>query len=92
MRVRHLGEYPIVEDNTLRADADTTVNLRAAWKAGRYTLYGELLNALDDDGKDIVYYYGANVAGLDPAGEQIEGRMSRAEEPRTVRFGVSYAF
>jgi outer membrane receptor protein involved in Fe transport len=92
VRVRHLGEYPIVEDNTLRADAENTVNLRAAWKAGRYTVYGELLNVLDDDGKDIVYYYGANVAGLDPAGEQVEGRMSRAEEPRTVRFGVSYAF
>jgi outer membrane receptor protein involved in Fe transport len=92
VRVRHLGEYPIVEDNSLRADAENTVNLRAAWKPGHYTIYGELLNVFDDDSKDIVYYYGANIPGLDPAGEQVEGRMSRAEEPRTVRVGVSYAF
>jgi outer membrane receptor protein involved in Fe transport len=92
VRVRHLGEYPIVEDNSLRADAENTVNLRAAWKPGHYTIYGELLNVFDDDGKDIVYHYGANVPGVDPAGEQVEGRMSRAEEPRTVRVGVSYAF
>jgi len=32
------------------------------------------------------------VAGVDPDGEQIEGRVSRAQEPRTVRFGVKYNF
>jgi hypothetical protein len=51
-----------------------------------------VLNILDEDGKDIVYFYGANVAGLDPPGEQVEGRVSRAEEPRTLRVGVKYAF
>lgn len=92
LRVRHLGEYPLLEDNSLRADADTSVNLRGAWKSDHFTVYAELLNALDEDGKDIVYYYGANVAGLDPPGEQVDGRVSRIEEPRTVRFGVKYNF
>jgi outer membrane receptor protein involved in Fe transport len=92
VRVRHLGEYPLLEDNSVRADPETCVNLRAAWKPGAFTLYAELLNVLDEDGKDIVYYYGANVAGLDPVGEQVEGRVSRAEEPRTVRVGVKYQF
>ena len=55
-------------------------------------MYAELLNVLDEDGKDIVHYYGANVAGLDPPGEQIGGQVSRVEEPRTVRFGVKYNF
>ncbi len=66
MRVRYLGEYPLIEDNSLRADAETSLNLRGAWKAEHFTVYAELLNALDEDGKDIVYYYGAHVAGLDP--------------------------
>ena len=92
LRVRHLGEYPLIEDNSLRADADTTLNLRGAWKTEHFTVYAELLNVLDEDGKDIVYYYGTNVAGLDPAGEQVDGRVSRVEEPRTVRFGVKYNF
>ena len=92
LRVRHLGEYPLVEDNTVRADAETCLNIRGAWKPGAFIVYAELLNVLDEDGKDIAYYYGANVTGLDPAGEQIEGRVSRAEEPRTVRVGVKYQF
>ena len=92
VRVRYLGKYPLIEDNSLRADAETGVNLRAAWKPGRVTVYAEALNILDEDGKDIVYFYGANVAGLDPPGEQVEGRVSRAEEPRTIRVGVKYAF
>jgi outer membrane receptor protein involved in Fe transport len=92
LRVRYLGKYPLIEDNSLRADAETGVNLRAAWKPGRFTAYAEVLNILDADGKDIVYFYGANVAGLDPPGEQVEGRVSRAEEPRTLRVGVKYAF
>jgi outer membrane receptor protein involved in Fe transport len=92
LRVRYLGKYPLIEDNSLRAEAETGVNVRAAWKPGRLTVYAEVLNILDEDGKDIVYFYGANVAGLDPPGEQVEGRVSRAEEPRTLRVGVKYAF
>jgi putative heme degradation protein len=82
----------LIEDNSQRADAETGVNVRAAWKPGRVTVYAEVLNILDADGKDIVYFYGANVAGLDPPGEQVDWRVSRAEEPRTLRVGVKYAF
>jgi outer membrane receptor protein involved in Fe transport len=92
LRVRCLGEYPLIEDDSERADSETSLNVRLAWKPGALTFYAELLNALDENGKDIVYYYGANVAGLDPLGEQIDGRVSRAEEPRTLRAGVKYRF
>ena len=92
LRVRHLGPYPLIEDNSLRAEAETMLNIRGAWNQGRFTVYGEVLNLLDHVGKDIVYYYAANVAGLDPPGIEVDGRMSRAEEPRTVRLGVRYNF
>jgi hypothetical protein len=92
LRVRHLGDYPLLEDGSLRADAETTLNLRGAWNSEHVMVYAELLNALGDNGKDIVYYYGAHVAGLDPAGEQIDGRVSRIQEPRTLRVGVKYNF
>ncbi len=68
------------------------MNFRAAWKAQHYTVYAELLNAFDTDAGDIVYYYGANVAGLDPPGEQVDGRLSRSTEPRTLRAGIKYQF
>jgi outer membrane receptor protein involved in Fe transport len=92
VRVRHLGSYPLIEDDSLRADAETIVNVRGAWKARRLTAYAEVLNVFDDHGKDIVYFYEAHVPGLDPEGEQTEGRISRAVEPRTLRVGLRYDF
>jgi outer membrane receptor protein involved in Fe transport len=91
-RLRYLGDYPLTEDNTERADAEVMVNVRAAWKGQHITVYGELLNLLDSHGKDIVYWYAAHVPGIDPPGFEEEGRISRAEEPRTLRVGVKYQF
>ena len=99
VRLRYLGPYPLTDDNAHRAKGDPVVNLRGAWKSDNYTVYAELLNVLNDDGKDIVYWYEANAPGLDPPGEvgSCDGagancRMSRAEEPRTLRFGIRYQF
>jgi outer membrane receptor protein involved in Fe transport len=92
VRLRHLGGYPIIEDNSQRATAENVVNVRLAWKPGHFMVYGEVLNVLGDDGKDIVYYYGTNVRGFDSNSDQVDGRISRAEEPRTVRVGLSYRF
>jgi outer membrane receptor protein involved in Fe transport len=68
------------------------VNLRGAWKLPHITLYAELLNVFDADGKDIVYFYPTHVDGLDPDGVEVDGRVSRAEEPRTIRAGIKYRF
>jgi outer membrane receptor protein involved in Fe transport len=100
MRVRYLGPYALVPDNSERAGSETTVSLRGAYNFNQLTLYAELINALDSDGKDIVYYYGAYVAGLDPPGLTSEDidcatvncRMSRVTEPRTLRVGLKYRF
>jgi outer membrane receptor protein involved in Fe transport len=92
LRVRHLGAYPLIEDDSVRASPETMINVRAAWKPNRVIVYAEVLNVLGENGKDIVYYYGSNVAGFDPSSDQIDGRMSRAEEPRTVRAGVKFQF
>jgi outer membrane receptor protein involved in Fe transport len=101
-RVRYLGEYPLTPDNAQRAGDETDVNLRGAYTIGKVQIYGELLNALDEHGKDVVYWYPAYVAGFDPPGQTSEDidcdsgavncRMSRAEEPRTLRLGVKVRF
>jgi len=98
VRVRYLGPYPLTDDNAHRADGEAVVNLRGAWKTDHYTVYAELLNVFNDDGKDIVYWYEAYAPGVDPVGApdscgaSDNCRMSRAEEPRTLRFGVRYQF
>lgn len=100
LRLRYLGPYALTADNAHRAGSETTVNLRGAYTVNRMTFYAELLNVFDDDGKDIVYWYEAIVPGLDPPGFTSEDvdcdvmncRMSRQNEPRTLRFGIRYAF
>jgi outer membrane receptor protein involved in Fe transport len=88
VRVRHLGEFPLIEDNSERSDPETCVNFRVAWKPGNFYVYAELINVFDEKGKDMVYWYETNVLGFGVN----EGRVSRAEEPRTVRAGLKYRF
>ena len=100
LRVRHLGPYALTPDNAHRAGSGTTVNVRGSWQTGPLTLYAEVFNLLENDGKDIVYFYEAYVDGFDPPGLTSEDidcgtvncRMSRATEPRTVRLGVKWLF
>jgi len=91
-RLRYLGPYPLVPSDTKRADSELMVNLRVAYKPGNFTVYGELLNVFDADGKDIEYYYPSFIPGVSAPGTEQATRMSRAEEPRTLRLGVKYSF
>ncbi len=84
-RLRYLGPYALTPDNVKRADGETMLNIRLAYEFEKITVYGEVLNVLDHEGKDIVYFY---ENAFDPEG----GRVSRAEEPRSLRLGVKYQF
>ncbi|HUF71598.1 MAG TPA: TonB-dependent receptor, partial [Gammaproteobacteria bacterium] len=103
MRIRYLGPYALTPDNAQRAATTTGVNFRGAYSFERVELYAELLNAFDDDGKDIVYWYEAYVEGYDDVVNSaasiddidcdvLNCRMSRAREPRTLRVGLKYKF
>lgn len=85
-RLRYLGAYPLVPSGTRNAEAETMLNVRLAHEWKHITLYGEVLNVLDHDGKDIVYYYESDYSST---GYDV---YSRAEEPRTVRVGLKYQF
>jgi len=100
LRIRYLGEYALTPDNAHRADADTTLSMRGAYTIGRMMWYADLLNVPNSKGKDIVYWYPAYVPGLDPPGTSsadidcnvTDCRVSRAQEPRTLRVGVKIKF
>jgi outer membrane receptor protein involved in Fe transport len=103
MRVRYLGPYALTPDNLQRAGGTTGINFRGAYAFNQVQLYAELINAFDSDGKDIVYWYEAFVAGYDDVVngaasiddidcDTLNCRISRAREPRTLRFGVKYHF
>ncbi len=89
-RLRYLGEYALVPDNSRRASELTTLNFRIARSFRRLTLYGELINATDEDGKDIVYFYEHALPELSALSD--EGFYSRQSQPRTYRLGIRYKF
>jgi outer membrane receptor protein involved in Fe transport len=91
LRLRHLGPYPLIEDNSVRDDGSTVFNFRAARKIGRFQVYGEVLNILNSRDKDIAYFYESYIPSFDPDGP-VEGRLSRVVEPRTLRLGVRAEF
>ncbi|MBO9710313.1 MAG: TonB-dependent receptor [Caulobacter sp.] len=91
VRVRHMGVHPLTEDNSLRSEPTTIVNLRAAWTLGRVEVFGELLNALNSRKKDIEYYYASYLPAIDVDGP-VDDVHSRAVEPRMVRAGVRVRF
>ena len=100
LRVRHLGPYALDAANTRRGESLTTANLRGAYHWDSVTMFMEVINLFDTDGKEIVYFYPAYVDGLDPPGltsEDIDCSvtdcfMSRATIPRALRFGLRYKF
>jgi outer membrane receptor protein involved in Fe transport len=100
LRARYLGPYALTADNSQRAKSLTTVNLRGARHFGNLTAYAEVVNLLDTDRKEIVYYYAASVPGLDPVGQTSEDidcsttncTVSRATMPRSYRVGLTYKF
>ena len=91
IRVRHLGPYPLIEDNSVRDSGSTVINLRAARKIGRFQVYGELLNILNSRDKDIAYYYESYIPAFDTTGPS-DGRLNRVVEPRTLQLGARVNF
>jgi outer membrane receptor protein involved in Fe transport len=95
VRLRHVGPHALTEDNSVRSDGTTLVNLRAAWtpKAfakGRFELFAELLNLFDSRKKDVDYFYTSRLPGEPLDG--VTGLHSRVVEPRSLRAGVKVSF
>ncbi len=99
-RLRYLGPYPLLPDNSTRAPSHLLASVRSGYNLGSATLYAEIFNLLDTDAKDITYLYGAHVAGFDSSGLTADDidcsttncLMSRASEPRTLRLGIKWSF
>lgn len=90
IRLRHLGPYPLLEDNSQRDKGSNVVNLRGARKLGTFEIYAEALNVFNSRDKDIAYWYQSYIPSVDQA--PVEGRLSRVVEPRTIRAGVKVHF
>jgi hypothetical protein len=89
-RLRYFGVQPLIEDNSVRAPASTTTNLRMGWRSKAWEFSIDVLNALDRDNYDIAYAYASRLHG-EPAGG-VDDLHFHPAEPRTVRVTVTRRF
>jgi len=90
VRLRYLGERPLVEDNSERSDSSTVVNFMVGKKWNAWAMNLQVLNLFDSNDHDIDYFYASRLPGESATG--VEDLHYHVMEPRTVRFELSYEF
>ncbi len=89
-RLRYFGSQPLVEDNSWRAPASTSLHLRLGWRAKAWEITVDVLNATDRAGYDIAYAYASRLPGEPAAG--VDDLHFHPTEPRTWRLSVTRRF
>jgi hypothetical protein len=90
LRVRHFGEAPLVEDDSVRSDPTTVVNLRLGYAVTpRLGLALDVYNLLDSDDNDITYFYESQLPG-EP--RPVADIHFHPVEPLTWRLGLTGHF
>jgi outer membrane receptor protein involved in Fe transport len=90
-RLRYFGPRPLIEDDSVRSNATSLINLEAGYKLTRNVRAAvDIFNLLDARDSDIDYYYASRLPG-EPAGGVNDIHFHPAL-PRTVRVGVVVGF
>jgi hypothetical protein len=83
-RFRHFGAAPLVEDNSVRSEPTTVVNLEVGRRFGqRFSASLAAYNLFDSADNDITYFYESQLPG---EASPVEDRHFHPVEPRTLRF------
>jgi hypothetical protein len=89
-RLRYFGPRPLIEDDSVRSDATTLINLEVGYRFGRGVSAGiEVFNVLDAKDDDIAYFYESR---LQDEAEPVADIHFHPVEPRTVRLKLSVRF
>jgi outer membrane receptor protein involved in Fe transport len=82
-RFRHFGAAPLIEDDSVRSDPTTVVNLEVGRKFGRrFSASLAAYNLFDSKDNDITYFYESRLPG---EAAPVEDRHFHPVEPRTLR-------
>jgi hypothetical protein len=88
LKARHFGESPLVEDNSARSPAYTTVDLQLGYqRPGQWLLALDIFNLADVKWNDIEYYY---VSRLQNEASPTPDYVVHPGVPRTVRAHFQY--
>ena len=89
VRLRHFGSRPLVENNAVRSDGSTIVNMQTTYAIENWAFELSVLNLLNSNDHDIDYFYESRLA-TEPGGQ--EDVHFHVFEPRTVRFEVTFKY
>jgi outer membrane receptor protein involved in Fe transport len=91
LRLRWFGPRPLIEDDSVRSKASTTLNARVAWAFGpRLSLGLEAFNLTNSKVSDIDYYYTSRLPGESLEG--IDDIHSHPLQPFRVRLSLTALF
>jgi hypothetical protein len=89
-RFRRFGAAPLIEDDSVRSNPTTLVNVEAGYRiAQSWKISAALYNVFDSDDNDITYFYESQLANETAPVEDIH---FHPVEPRTVRVTLSTTF
>jgi hypothetical protein len=89
LRLRRFGAYPLVEDNSVRADESTTVNAEAGYRLrSGLRLQATVLNLLNGNADDIQYFYPSRLPGEPEGG--VDDVHFHVIEPRQLRLSITW--
>ena len=88
-RFRHFGEAPLIEDDSVRSDPTTVVNLELGRRFKRFAVSLAAYNLFDSQDNDITYFYESQLPG---EAAPIADRHFHPVEPRTLRLTVETRF
>ena len=89
VHARHFGESPLVEDNSARSPAYTTVDAQIGIRRGQWTAALDIFNAANVKWNDIEYFY---VSRLKNEPAPVPGYEVHPGVPRTLRAHLQYLF
>lgn len=91
IRLRHFDEYPLIEDDSVKAGSTSLVNLQVGYELKKkdISFHVDVLNLFDSNDNDIEYFYASRLRN-EPA-EGVEDVHFHPVEPRTVRLYVKKA-
>jgi outer membrane receptor protein involved in Fe transport len=91
LRLRYFGPRPLIEDDSVRSKASTTLSARLAYRVTpRYTLVLEAFNLTNARVSDVDYYYASRLQGEPDAG--VNDIHTHPLEPFTLRGSFSASF
>jgi len=87
LRLRHLGEYALVEDDSVRAPSASLFNLNAGLAFGDLRIGASVLNLFDEVASDTQYFYASRLPGEPATGVDVHFHPM---EPLQLRFTASW--